>query len=1004
MGSKGQADRPEGGSDDRAVPGARRVFLGWDGRPDGPDGPWRSLLERAAAWIAGPFADEHGPDLAHVIVATPGGRPARRLEQLVARRLASRDGVGVPARFTTVGRLVDLALSEPGAGAGRLARTLAWGAALQDCPAAALQDLLARPPGPDDVAGRHRLAGELRSSHGRLAPEGLDFAAVREVLAETPDARRWQVLAELQAAYRQRLAALGLADPHDRRREAVQAGALDERLRVVLVGAVELNALTRQALAVLGRRVDVLVFAPEDRADDFDEWGAVSVEAWAEADVALSDEHWSIEGSPGDQADATLGLVAGWQGRYSAAQITLGVPDAQVVPELEGRLPNYGVATRSAAGQPLRATAPWRLLEAVAAWRASGRFAELASLVRHPDVHGTLRARLGCDPAEACDAYGAAHLPGAIPASWCTGDRPEEAALAATLTALQTALAEWFAPLPAGDQPVSLRATAEGALQVLRHLYGGRTLDVQGAAADRRLGGALAALRDALLEVSEGPAALVDEDGADGPTALGLILGDCAGRSVPPAPDEGALELLGWLELPLDDAPALIMTGFNGGRVPAAPAGDAFLSDAYGRLLGLPEERARRARDVYLMNLLVHSRDTLRLISGRRTREGDPLRPSRLVFHRPDDEVPDRVERFVQGGRLRRVRDEGGEARRIDGTRSDGGANERSTRPLRAPQPLRSISVTAFRDHLASPYLYALRHVGERLESVDDSARELDGSLFGILGHEVLASLDGQVKASRSTDPDEIARFLLARLRARVREQFGEAALPAVAVQVEQLASRLRHFAEWQARRAAGGWEILAVEWAPGPAAWEGWGSAPDGKSKGSVPFEVDGEVVALRGRIDRIDLRPATGEWALLDYKTADAGKSPQQVHGPRRVTERWDDLQLPLYRLLCRPLPDAWTQRGLDAEREPVLGFVNLSRDVKSDAGALLSTARWDAAQLADAEAQARRVVREIRAGDFPLGRFPEHDPILAAVAGVGLLDGGGDDDEDDGAEGGP
>ena len=41
-----------------------------------------------------------------------------------------------------------------------------------------------------------------------------------------------------------------------------------------------------------------------------------------------------------------------------------------------------------------------------------------------------------------------------------------------------------------------------------------------------------------------------------------------------------AIQLLGWLELPLDDAPALIVTSFHEGVIPESVNSDLFLPNA----------------------------------------------------------------------------------------------------------------------------------------------------------------------------------------------------------------------------------------------------------------------------------------------------------------------------------------------------------------------------------------------------------------------------------------
>ena len=96
--------------------------------------------------------------------------------------------------------------------------------------------------------------------------------------------------------------------------------------------------------------------------------------------------------------------------------------------------------------------------------------------------------------------------------------------------------------------------------------------------------------------------------------------------------DPAAIELLGWLELPWDDAPALVVTTFNEGCVPASINSDLFLPNALRVRLGLQDNARRYARDAYALSVLLATRERLDLIVARRNSEGDPLPPSRLLF------------------------------------------------------------------------------------------------------------------------------------------------------------------------------------------------------------------------------------------------------------------------------------------------------------------------------------------------------------------------------------
>jgi RecB family exonuclease len=241
--------------------------------------------------------------------------------------------------------------------------------------------------------------------------------------------------------------------------------------------------------------------------------------------------------------------------------------------------------------------------------------------------------------------------------------------------------------------------------------------------------------------------------------------------------------------------------------------------------------------------------------------------------------------------------------------------------------------VTAFRDYLACPYRFYLRHV-LRLDSLDDASVELDPAGFGSLAHEVLSDF-GRSDFRDSTDAVRLSRFLTRRLEARTEERFGPSVLPAVRVQVDQLRSRLHAFADWQARRAAAGWRIEEAEL-----------DVPE------ATLMVDGEPMSISGRIDRIDFHPGENRRLILDYKTSERARTPEEAH---RKRDEWVDLQLPLYRLLLGGRPETGTVE---------LGYLHLPKRTE-EVG--VSIATWSEEDLASADEKAREVVRQVREGNF-------------------------------------
>jgi RecB family exonuclease len=326
---------------------------------------------------------------------------------------------------------------------------------------------------------------------------------------------------------------------------------------------------------------------------------------------------------------------------------------------------------------------------------------------------------------------------------------------------------------------------------------------------------------------------------------------------------------------------------------------------------------------------------------SRRNLDGDPLAPSRLLFATDRETLARRALRlFAPPAPVSGLPP-------LAGSLAAGRDQPDFPVPQPAPleQPLLALRVTAFRDYLACPYRFYLRHI-LGLRPVDDAAEELDGAAFGNLLHDVMRDF-GEGSGRDSTNPGEIREILEHLLAQRVEAEFDGRAIATVGVQIEQLRQRLSAFADFQARWADQGWQIRYTEVPP--------------RDQPGSQFVVGDEPILLRGRIDRIDVHRETGELAVLDYKSSDSGKGPEAVH---RQGGQWVDLQLPLYRHLVRSM-------GLDAPLR--LGYLLLPKDLRSID---VQFADWTQEELDQADEVAREVVRGIRARIFWPPAFPAPD----------------------------
>jgi hypothetical protein len=913
---------------------------------------WKEpALPAAADWLVARYARDGELDLSRVIVVVPGGRVRRRLEELLVARADARSLVLTPPTITTEHGLPELLYEPQRPFASQLTQQLAWAEALEQTPPARRRHFLPHPPAAGDTARWLELGDLLRRLHVELAADGLDFQSVLaagQQLEDFAEHDRWRTLADIQARYLRRLDELGLWDIQTARLVAVRQREPQTDRDIVLVGMVDLNRAQRQLVDLAAERnategvpysVTALVVAPSKLADRFDEHGCLVVAKWLEAEIPLRDEQMLLADGPADQAESVSEWLAARGGKYRADEVVVGLPDGRLAPQLARQLAQCGVASRWYEARKVGETGPFRLLQLAADLGERRRFSDLAAAVRHPDVFDWLLPKLQAasvhDPLSVLDQFATEKIPASLDAQRLEND--EQLAAMRTIFAAVEALRS---SLPARPQP--LARWADSLRKLLLEVYGGRTLD-RSVPAERLTILALQMIDECLAELDKLPAELM-------PTvtladAFQLALAPAAGEVIPPAAEPGVVEMLGWLELPLDDAPALVVTTFNDGLVPKASGTEMFLPNRLRQQLGLLDNDRRYARDAYATSVLVHSRPDFGIVVARRDSEGNPLAPSRLVFATGDEAVARRALKLFGDPPPSRPR----RGLLVSGQQP----RAKSALPIFQPPsaaanqpPLESISVTAFKSYLACPYRYYLRHV-LRLEPLADSLTELDPAAFGTLLHDVLQRF-GRADDARhmrlTGNAEEIREYLGDWLDTLAAARLGlKHCRPAVAVQIEQARLRLAGLAEWQARRNAGGWQIVHGE---------------DTERQLAVEFRLsDGSAVRLRGRIDRIDYHAASGTLAILDYKTAESGLDPDRTHLARG---EWIDLQLPLYRHLVRG-----TKLPLQLDKCRItLGYILLPKDVRAIGEEM---ARWSDEELLRADEVAREVLGKIRAGIF-------------------------------------
>lgn len=959
-------------------------FLGWH----------VPLIPQSARALLDHYTISDEADLRGVVVVLPGSRARNRLLECLATEAADRGVTLIPPRAATVGQIVEILYPPERRRASREAQVRGWARALLET---GTEDL--KPAFPHLTADtlrerRDSLANLLVDVRTDLAQEGHDFSDVARITGTWDgfqDGARWETLARVQARAVALIEGAGFEDPWEARRRLLASPPAPpaQKVEVWLVGLAELSGVTRAVLEASGATLRTLVHSPPpasvvreptpevETQAPFDPWGLPRASFWARYQIPLEEHQIHVANRPADQARRVVQILQDLEPAPRVDEVLLAVSQgSDVLPHIDHELLQAGVRTRFGGGTPLHETEVFRLLQTLAAWLDTARWEHLAAFLRHPACPALLQAagvrKDGGSAPELADLWFNHHLPhrlaGTLPSEDPTSDTRGGKNRAPFTAMVQALLREGpVAALKGIDAPLS--TWMPRIMDLLLAAYGSKSFQ-EHARGDRLLLLALDALRDRAEVLAELSGSL--DEVVSGAEALRILLDAVSRHAIPFEADPEAVELLDWLEVVVDDASVVLITGFNEGGIPPSQVGDPLLPDRLRSHLGLPDNTRRMGRDAYRLTALLHSCPAVHVITGQQSGAGDPLRPSRLLFQ-TDPETAARRVQFVMHPKTE-----------PPDTGLSAGAEGPHEGPHEAPPVLKqpfvvppepiltappaglpdSLTVTQFRTLLADPYRFALT-VLHKLTPISDEAREMDGLLFGLLAHDVLEAFGRQAIQNPTwgllRDAEALGAHLVQDLRQRARRQFGANPLPAVHLQCLQLEGRLRAFATAQVQWADAGWQIRSVE-----------GEFRDEKH----PFPVDGEPFFIRGRIDRIDYHPDTGEWAILDYKTSAKATTPEKAH---RVKKNWVDLQLPLYRHLALsilgPDGDDLLPRDAVARGSVRVGYVALPQDPSETAFLL---ADWDASDLAEADACAEQAIRTLRSGSFAF------DPERTAQSG--------------------
>lgn len=862
----------------------------------------QSFLTRVAhtVWEMTPRTGKKMHDASRVIVVLPGMRAGRRLREIMTDIAHTKKLFLLPPHiYTPRGFCLSfVAHSAVGACASLSETRAAWVQACANSPDAVqrirmygdmtYQDTSQATPdspaaAPLSPSALFSLARTCMTVYTTLSGERVTCADVQKCLASNPrELARWQAFESLTDTMRNTLASAGLMTQYDAVEKALTSTAtqpeniLPDISAIVVAGVVDPFAQFTACLDALSDRVVIMSYGLEGNTW-FDTYGALRDDA--EVAFPLIDDVCHMvrcSDSPATQVNDTVA----WLHRvcekqsYAITDIVIGVPDAEVTRPLEAALAAEEITTHDAVGLPFLESNCGILLTSLTALCENPSWENAVALLRHPVYERYLRHALPDGPLTAenyahrlgiLEEYLAAY---AVPTLFSYMPDASGESMMNTVNELTDALHTTCAYFP--EQARTIRAWLPQINACLMSIYKGyaHAEDASLSPYDRDALEQWAALSH---EIESNAVDVTYE--VMPAVALRYLLGFFRGVTLTPERTTAAIDLVGWLELAMDDAPVIVVTGMNDGRVSENTTSDAFLPDHLRRRLGVAHTARRARRDRYIMRTLLAGDRQCLFTAGRASNNGDPLRISRILCDMSPTHVAELLLSFYAAD----------ERSSTDASYPSLTYNAKDRAPLTLAPPDDtqltwagdSLRVTDFSLYLICPYKWYLhRTIGEPPPTL---AHELNAAEFGSFVHDILAHFGRQGPHS-SDNENTLIDWFDDTLDRRMNAIYGAQPSIPLHIQKEMIRARLHAFAEAHAHHMRDGWKIKEVE------------------------YSVSSYIIAgmpIHGRIDRIDQHDEKG-FLLLDYKTSTKAKTPEKVHLAKGM---WRDLQLPLYRdMMCQ------------------------------------------------------------------------------------------------------
>jgi len=876
------------------------------------------FLEKTADLILDKLFEKNRFNLSEITIILSGKRAQRRLLEILAEKTASKKTLLTPPNFMTpksfCSSFAEKFIDAPAA--STIEQTIAWINAASKCEDA-INSILVNKTAPKERDFFH-VAQMVMPLHTILSGENLSIKLIaKSSLVESieEEKKRWSALAEMENQYHKELEKINLIDPYKAIYNAISAANINKKQvfeELFVVNVVDSFKLFREAIQTQSKNLTIISYGDKKY---FDNLGFLKTEDQKLTEDYVNFQKNSIKfcNSPNEQAEDVLNIICDNTEKFGYGDFVISAPDSSTHRPTVQMLESVGISCHNAAGISFKETEIGCILSSLANCleKDGCEMEAYFVLTKHPLVENYIIKKFDIKSIEEYNKISerifkkvCKHKIKFINKNILHFFDNKKYPLVKKIP--EAVFNEIVSPLAQKTKinkwPEKINAVLKKICSSQINLTNINNESVHQDAVEKWL-----QLSEEILNSK-----ILWGEICDARTALLRFLSLMKNTSLIPKSIGPVIDMTGWLEIALDDAPVTIVTGFNEGIVPEKLSADPFLPNSLREKLNLPNYNSRFLRDKYLTKCITEKKGKCYFIAGRRSAENDPLKPGKILFCQNFERQARLLKEFYAPSEKKEKNNEKAaqSTNYVDDKQQIlSKSMQQHITSLKLPENielntdfLNTLSVSSINDYLSCPFKFFLKRI-HKIYAPGEFSNELEPLDIGNIIHKII---NKKIDALHSDKNDnEIINSLLDELNNMLVSLYGEPLNPAIQIQRENLKRRIEYFVP-VFREEFNGWEAM---------------KDVEGKEMSEhnifPEMEINREKIKLKGVIDLIE--KSGNDYKIIDFKTGSNAKGKNDMFASKK--EQWKDVQLILYAL--------WFSQNYNLM--PEIGFFNIPPDVE-------------------------------------------------------------------------